>query len=68
MEILILLLVMTVWMGICVLCIIAGIFLATKRQIEITSEPMSEEAKRKKEQHERELQNFLTYNGDEQSR
>lgn len=68
MEFLLLMLLMALWMGICVLCVIAGIILGIKRQKEYKPEPMSKEQIRKKEQAEREFQNFLAYNGDSQSR
>lgn len=67
MTLLIMMLTMAIWMGICVLCVIAGIILGIKRQKEYTHEPMTEEQKRKKEKNERELQNFFSYNGDKQS-
>lgn len=60
-------LLMALWNGICVLCVIAGIILGVKRQKEYTPEPLSAEQQRKKEQNERELQNFFSYNGDKQS-
>ena len=67
MTLLIMMLTMAIWMGICVLCVIAGIILGIKRQKEYTPEPMTDEQKRKKEKNERELQNFFSYNGDKQS-
>ena len=68
MEILLQMLLMALWMGICVMCVALGVVLANKKQKEYTPEPLTKEQQRKKEQYEREFQNFMTYNGDVQSR
>lgn len=68
MTIILELILMSIWMGLCFLCICTGIMLGLKRQKEHTTEQISAEEKRKREKAEREFQNFLTYNGDEQSR
>ena len=64
-----LLLINSLWIFICFMCIIAGIILGAKRQKETPPSPkISKEEEQKREKEERELKNFWTYNGDEQSR
>lgn len=67
MDFLLMLILNTLWIGICFACIIAGISLGIKRQKTIEPIPISEDEKKKREREERELKNFWTYNGDVQA-
>ena len=65
-NILLTLILMTLWMSLCGMCLIAGAFLGRRLQVRREKNELSGEELRALERDRRELENFWRYTGDTQ--